>query len=453
MRFSSGFKVGILTLSALLILVFTVMWVKGRSISAGERITIAFKDINGLRAGSGVQMMGVRIGQVESLTPKISPDNSFVELKFVVTEPNIKIPKASSISIQQSGIIGEQFLEITPPAVKNIYVPLYKNGNVPHAGDKVQMRLSKEICDIGLIKKVDVVETKTLQPFEMKEINTDFALKIGYIVDMPGLQLPDLIRGKLVSEKGSEKLVLSPVKDILVQKPKTDSPYTIVEPMRVSDFMQLQYRSASALAETNEKLSAILSEDVMADIKQTIKNADALTANANVALDKASALLDVSKEEMTNLSAQVNELTTKLNKIADTVVEITDDKDFAKNLNATVNNMNRLSNNVNNILEDPETACLLADVRKTAQNVAEISSYVNDMTKDATLKAEINSTVKKLNSALDKLTITLDTVNYVTEDERDNIKQSLKEVEATTANVKKFSDKLNKRFLLFRLMF
>ncbi len=454
MRFSSSFKVGVLTLSALLILVFTVLWVKGRSISTGERITISFKDINGLRAGSGVQMMGVRIGQVESLTPKISPDNSFVELKFVITEPNIKIPQASEISIQQSGIIGEQFLEITPPSVRTIYVPFTGKDNILHPADKVEMILSKKMSDVGLIKKAEFVETKDLPPLVRKNISTDTAIKVNYIIDMPGLVLPELIKGEAVKIGNTDKLRLSPIKeDLLLQKPKTSSPYTIIEPMRVSDFMQLQYRSASALAETNEKLSAILSDDVMADIKQTIKNADELTANANKAIDKASALMDVSKEEMLTLSSQVNELTVKLNKIADSVITLTDDKDFAKTVNSTLTNINRLSDNVNNVLEDPETKELIADVRETAKNVSEISAYVNDMTKDPELKKQITSTVQKLNLALDKLTITLDTVNYVTEDERDNIKQSLKEIEATTANVKKFSDKLNKRFLLFRLMF
>ena len=75
------------------------------------------------------------------------------------------------------------------------------------------------------------------------------------------------------------------------------------------------------------------------------------------------------------------------------------------------------------------------------------------MTKDEALKKSVQCTVNNLNTALGKLTVTLDTINYVTEDERDNIKQSLKEVEATTANLKKFSAKLNKRFLLWRLIF
>ncbi len=453
MRFSSSFKVGVLTLAALLILVFTVLWVKGRSISAGERISVAFKDINGLRAGSGVNMMGVRIGQVESLTPKIGDDNSFVLVKFVITEPDVKIPTASSISIQQSGIIGEQFLEITPPSVQTLYIPYVGKNSVIHIGDKVEMLLSKKLYDIGVVKTAEIVETKSLSTVLSKNIPTQYAVKVGYIVDMPGLILPELLKGEVVKSSDADKLLLSSLKGVQMALPDTKSPYTIIEPMRISDFMQLQYRSASALAETNEKLSAILSEDVMLDIKQTIKNADELTANANMAIDKASALMDVSKDEMLALSTQVNDLTVKMNRIADSVIKITDDKDFATNVDKTIKNVNRLSSNVNKILEDPETAQLINDVHVTAKNVAEISGYVNDMTKDPELKAEINSTVKKLNLALDKLTITLDTVNYVTEDERDNIKQSLKEIESTTTNVKKFSDKLNKRFLLFRLMF
>ena len=454
MRFSSSFKVGILTLAAICILVFTVLWVKGRSISAGERISVAFKDINGLRAGSSVNMMGVRIGQIESLTPQIKDEDSYVAVKFVITEPNIKIPSASTMSIQQSGIIGEQFLEITPPKIRNIYVPFVGKENVLHSGDKVEMLLSKKYHDVGLIKKAELVETKTLQPLLAKKFPTEYVMKISYIINMPGLILPDLLDGSAVAKKdGIDKLRLTPVQDIKIELPKTDSPYTIVEPMRISDFMELQYRSATALAETNEKLSAILSDDVMNDIRQTIKNADALTANANKAIDKATALLDVSKEEVETLSVQVNDLSVKLNKIADSVIEVTEQKDFAKNVNETIKNVNKLSCNVNKIMEDPETEKLLADVRITAKNVSELSSCINDMSQDPLVRKQLGDTVKKLNLALDKLTITLDTVNYVTEDERDNIKQSLKDVEATTANVKKFSEKLNKRFLFFRLMF
>ncbi len=453
MRFSSSFKVGVLTLAAILILIFTVLWVKGRSLSTGERITVSFKDINGLRAGSNVNMMGVRIGQVESLTPQISDDSSFVSVKFVITEPNIKIPSASSISIQQSGIIGEQFLEITPPDIKTIYIPFEDKKHILHSGDKVEMLLSGEYHDIGIVKKTELVDTIMLPSEIAKGIVTDKAVKIGYIIDMPGLILPELIKAKITYNNNYEKLCLYTITGTKISLPKTKSPYTIIEPMRISDFMQLQYRSATALAETNEKLSAILSEEVMEDIKQTVKHADTLAANANTAIDKASSLLDVSKKELEKLSSQVNDLTVKLNKIADNIIDVTGNENFGKNINDAVENVNRLTCNMNKVLEDPETEQMIQDIRDTAKNISELSSCVNDMTKDPIIRNKIETTLKKLNLALDKLTITLDTVNYITEDERVNIKKSLKEVEATTENVKKFSDKLNKRFLLFRLIF
>ena len=91
-KYTSALKVGVLTLSAISILIFTVLWVKGRSLSGGERIDIAFKDVNGMRAGSAVQMMGLRIGQVEEITPIIKGKDSYVKLRFVITEKGVKIP-------------------------------------------------------------------------------------------------------------------------------------------------------------------------------------------------------------------------------------------------------------------------------------------------------------------------------------------------------------------------
>ena len=90
-------------------MIFTVLWVKGRSLSAGERIDLAFKDVNGMRAGSAVQMMGLRIGQVEDITPVIQGKDSYVKLRFVITEKGVEIPLASTTllrsSLSSSGIL------------------------------------------------------------------------------------------------------------------------------------------------------------------------------------------------------------------------------------------------------------------------------------------------------------------------------------------------------------
>lgn len=445
MKFTSSFKVGILAITAIIILIFTVMWVKGKAISSAERLVVVFKDVNGMRAGSGVQMMGVRIGQVEEIKPKMTGDENFVEVKFVITEPNISIPKASEISIQQSGIIGEQFLEITPPKERVLYIAQQDKKLFLHADDKVEMKLDDKNYDIGKIKKIEIVETNMLPALIKENIKTKNAYKIKYIVDMPGLVIPEQIDGKIIKNGDDKKLRIIPKILTDIPYPKTDLPYTVVEPMRISDFLALQYRSAESLVETNERIAMLLSDDVIAELKQASYNVNELTEKANITMAKAQELIDLSKAEIQMLAESINELTDNINKI-------TGDKQFVANLSNATKSFERLSDNISSVLEDTKTKETLANIDITAKNVAELSSYINDMSKDTQLKQCIKQSVVKINSALDKLSVTLDTVNYVTDDE-EQLKQTMEDINATSENIRKFSEKLNKRFLLFRLMF
>ena len=452
MKFSSSFKVGILAISAIIILLFTVLWVKGKAISNAERITISFKDVNGMRPGSGVQMMGVRIGQVEEIKPKMNSAESYVEVKFVITEPNIVIPDASEISIQQSGIIGEQFLEITPPKEKTIYIPESNKSLVLHADDKVEMELDGKFYDIGSIKKIEIVETNMLPMLIKENIKTKNAYKIRYIVDLPGLITPEQLEGKIVKADNDKKLRLIPKEKIQIPYPKTDSPYTVIEPMRIADFLALQYRSAESLIETNERISLLLSDDVIQDLQQTAFNVNELSDKANLTMTKAQELIELSKVELEMLSENANNLSERLMVLTDNINQIAGDKEFVQNVANATKSIDRLSTNISCLLEDPKTKTTLTNIDITAKNIAELSSYINDMSKDAQLKSYLKESVVKLNTALDKLTITLDTVNYATEDE-EKLKQTMDDINATSENLKKFSEKLNKRFLLFRLMF
>jgi ABC-type transporter Mla subunit MlaD len=390
-------------------------------------------------------MMGVRIGQVEEVSPQVSEEGNSVKVKFVITEPNIVIPKASEISIQQSGIIGEQFLEITPPREKVIYIPEQDKMSVLHADDKVQMKLDDKFYDIGIVKKIEIVETNILPNLIKENINTKNAYKIKYIIDLPGLVTPEQLSGKIVVENKEKKLRLTPKQDIVMQYPKTDSLYTVIEPMRISDFLALQYRSAESLVETNERISMILTDDVIEELRQTSYNINELTDKANVTMAKAQELIDLSKVELEMIAANVNELTSNINKIAG-------DEDIVNTVVNATKSFERLSTNVSCLLEDEKTKTTLKNIDVTLKNVAELSNYINDMSKDSQLKAQVKDTVSKLNTALDKLTVTLDTVNYATEDE-EKLKQTMDDINVTSENLKKFSQKLNKRFLLFRLMF
>ena len=217
--------------------------------------------------------------------------------------------------------------------------------------------------------------------------------------------------------------------------------------------MELQYKAAESLFETNEKISSILSDQVIADLQESAMNLRILTCSANTTLEKAQVLIDSSREDLDELMKIANRLSDKMIILTDNINNIVGDEEFKTSLRSTMSNVDRLSCNINNILEDQLVKDTLKDINVTSKNLAQISSYINDATQDAKLKDSIQKTVTKFNIALDKLAITLETVNDLTVNEKDTIKCTLVNANKTASNLRKFSEKLNKRFLLFRLLF
>ena len=235
--------------------------------------------------------------------------------------------------------------------------------------------------------------------------------------------------------------------------PQSTSKFTVLEPLRLSDFMDLQYRAAMSLAETNEKLSALLSDDVISDLKNIISNVDLLTIKANDTLDKTQLLIDSSRKDLRSLMETTDKVSAKVIVLTDNINSIIGDKEFKDTLISTTKSIDRLSQNLNNVLENPKTRETLDNLQVASKNIAEISQYVNGMTKDPVLKEQINTTVVKFNKALDDLSCTLETVNSLTTDKKEELNDTINNVNETSKNLRKFSEKLNKRFLLFRLMF
>lgn len=453
MRFSSSFKVGILALVALFILLFTILWVKGRSFSSGQRIEIVFRDVNGMRPGSGVQMMGLRIGQVEEITPVIQGDDSYVKLKFVITEPGIDIPKASVFSIQQSGLIGEQFLEITPPKTRTTYISVMQDANLLYKDDAVEIKLGKEYYDIGRVKDVQVVSTQLIPALMKEKVKTKYAYKVDYVINMPGLILPDFMSGAIVSKSHGKKLRVAMLDNSVLPYPSQTSPYTVVEPMRLADFLDLQYKAAESLTETTLKVNELLSEDVIVDLKQSITNIKVLTAKATTTMAKAEKLIDSSKSDLDQMMVMVGEVTTNFNKVSNNVNNVIGDEKFKPTLLSTAESVDKLAKNLNKVLDNTDAKRMAADLQATVQNLNEISSFVNKMTKDDKLKKQLTGTINSVNKAMNDISCALEAVNGMTPDQKNQLHQIVEDTSVTTHNLKKFSEKLNKRFLLFRLMF
>ena len=410
MKMSPSFKVGILTLVALIILLFTVLWIKGRSFSSAERIEVHFKDVNGMRPGSGVQMMGLRVGQVEEIIPVVDGESSYVKMKFVITEPGITIPKASMLSIQQSGLIGEQFLEITPPRVRSVFIPVIGKELLSNDAP-VEIKLDDKYYDVGNVKKSQIMTAK-LVPDELKDyIKTNYAYKVDYVVNLPGLIIPHFMTGKIVTEDGVKKLRIAPLDNAPLPYPQQTSPYTIIEPMRIADFMDLQYKAAESLTETNRIINELLNDSMIAEIRQSVTNFKDLTAQATTTLAKTEKLIETSRNDIDAVLWMMSDVSTNFNKLATNINGIIGDEKFKPMMYDTAESISNLSKQLTPILGAVDAKAFGEDLNAVMTNLNEISTSVNKMTKDENLKTKIETSIDNLNVTMCEVSSALETIN------------------------------------------
>lgn len=450
MKLSSSFKVGVLTIIALSIFLFTVLWVKGRSFSSAERIEVQFKDVNGMRPGSGVQMMGLRVGQVEEITPVIENESSYVKMKFVITEPGITIPKASMLSIQQSGLIGEQFLEITPPKIRSVYIPV-NNQQLLSNDTNVEIKLDEKYYDVGKVKKSQIMTSKMVPEAVREHIKTNYAYKVDYFINLPGLIIPEFMKGQIVTANGVKKLRITPLDNTPLPYPNQTSPYTVVEPMRIADFLDLQYKAAESLTETNRVVNELLNDQMIADLTKSVSNFKDLTAQATTTLEKAEKLIETSRNDIDAMVWMMTDATNNFNRLATNLNGIVADEKFKPTLYETAEAISNMSKQLAPIIGAVNAKDFAEDLNSVMHNLNDISTAVNKMAHDDNLKKKFVDSVDNLNVTMCEVSKALETVNG--KGDKENLKQIMRDTTETMENLKKFSEKLNKRFLLFRLMF
>ena len=123
---------------------------------------------------------------------------------------------------------------------------------------------------------------------------------------------------------------------------------------------------------------------------------------------------------------------------------------------SAIDSVDRLSKNLNKVMDAADAQVTGENIKIIAQNLSQISASVNSMTSDEKLKSQIRDAITNANEAMVQMSTALETVNYVNPSDKSqesDLKKIVDDMVYTTANLKKFSEKLNKRFLLFRLLF
>lgn len=441
---SAPIKVGILAILSTLIFIFGIMWLKGRSISIGEKIDIHFKDVDGMRPGSAVQMMGMRIGQVDEIIPVIDGEDSYIIVRFVINVPDVIIPPASTISVQQSGIIGEKFLEVTPPYPKTVILSL-KGGELPNIkeGAKVEVFSEDEYKIVGKIKEAEIVEKGARQKY-----------KISYIVTIAGVQIPISSRYELVKNEKTDEYVLriTPPLNKVVKIPENAQKFTIIEPLRMKEFLDVQLKAANALKETNDKINELFTDQFMDDVRYTFENTKDLSEKAAFIVEQVALILESSKEDIRQLIASSTRLSDNMTELSVNLNNIVKDPEFKETVISTTKTIKDTSEQFNLLLQDSKLDETFVNINSTTKDMSEIVQYVNELTKDEEFNARVEETVLNLNELMVKLSSVTESLEELTVEEKETIKEIIHNSNEASKDLKKFSEKLNKRFLLLRLL-
>jgi phospholipid/cholesterol/gamma-HCH transport system substrate-binding protein len=86
--------------------------------SSGYTVHATFPNIAGLRVGSPVEIAGVDVGWVEGISLK----NYQAVVNFRIKD-EVQLPEDSIASIRTKGLIGEQFVRISPGGAETILPP------------------------------------------------------------------------------------------------------------------------------------------------------------------------------------------------------------------------------------------------------------------------------------------------------------------------------------------
>jgi phospholipid/cholesterol/gamma-HCH transport system substrate-binding protein len=119
MRIRKEVQIGILTITAIVMLAVLVSYLKGRSILATTvTIQASFRDVGGLTKGNMVKYKGMKVGQVQQIV--YNPQTQRVDVKFAIEEA-LKLPQNSKALIR-SNLLGAVWIDLmigdSPEAVR-----------------------------------------------------------------------------------------------------------------------------------------------------------------------------------------------------------------------------------------------------------------------------------------------------------------------------------------------
>ncbi|MEM7555172.1 MAG: MlaD family protein [Cyanobacteria bacterium P01_A01_bin.84] len=358
-------SVGLLVLLGLGIFGLIILWLN-RLTTAGNsyKAIVEFKDAGGMQKGAVVRYRGVRVGNIA----EVRPGANNVEVIINIKKPDLIIPKDSSVEANQSGLISESVIDITPKSLlpKNAIVgkPLDKNCNrqlIVCDGSRLRGEIGISVDE--LIRSTSKLANLYTQPNIYSNVNEAL---------------------QNTSKAASQLALLTTDLSKLIRSTKSE----------LNNFSS----AASSVANAADKISTSSSKTI---------DKFGVTANQLTSVTKD---FSATAKDVSLTTKQVNRLLGNLDNLVTSnrsslVTALNDITQTSRKLRVTVDSLSPAVSNLN-------TGELVQNLETLSQNAAQASTNLKDVTK--TLSSPNNILV--LQQTLDSARVTFENTQKITSD-------------------------------------
>ncbi|HEU5170776.1 MAG TPA: MlaD family protein [Gemmatimonadales bacterium] len=142
-------RVGLMTIVAFLLVVGVVWYLRGGTLRSpqGYELHVVMKDAAGLEKGTPVRLSGVTVGEVRRVGLAQDGRGRVLARVTVFIRSDVAIPSGSRFQPATSGLVGDRYFAITPPATAG--APIARGTEVPGEEPLSLERLGRRLEDLG----------------------------------------------------------------------------------------------------------------------------------------------------------------------------------------------------------------------------------------------------------------------------------------------------------------
>lgn len=343
---SSTFKVGLITILTLVTTLFGLLYIWQINPYSNYQLVSYFPHVGGIKVGSEVSLMGVKIGEVMAVNPE--PAQRRVKVILNIQRQH-RLPIGSSFTIITTGLVGDKNVEVLPPEQKTdsfLEPGSEVTGTPPASLDAIFTEAQQMLGSARSLVEDESLRSDIKQTVRM--------------VAQASTQMEGLFKDAKGVTEGFAKLTSQT--ELLLKQLNQATAMTLPE---VENIVGSVRRIAGNVEHLTDRVNTIAHDPELLDqAKSSVRNVNELTKRWSDLTD-----------DLGTLSSQTGDVLQNTDAILKDIREITSDREIKTNLKTVARNATRLTNAVLN-LADPEIQRdnqLNLDLRTEALGVANLN--------------------------------------------------------------------------------